>query len=1349
MVKQVINVGANANDGTGDDLRTAMQKINTNFSELYGTTAEANDLVEDITPQLGGNLDLQNFIITTSLTNGNISLQPNGTGSVLLKNIRITDNVISSDDSTSITVNESLVVTGSANFASTLSAPTVVTNVIQSDDSSIIEINNGLQVAGSVKSTGVITNTLSSEDSTAIQVDDSLNVNGTVTASTVNSETVNTTELNINNNQILAYNSNSDIKLTTSGTGAIDVGGARIKNVAVPTNANDAATKSWVEGYVVAGIFASNITMVGDDSTGTAVSLGETFKIAGTQNITTAVSGDTLTITGPNLGNFTFSGNTISTTSSNEDIELDPAGTGRLVLKSGDFLPNTNNTQYLGSTTKRWHTLYLGPGSLDFDGAAITQSGGVLNMPGGFRGTQGLSSIFLPDQSYLPVNGLDNTSTAFLFDANTVFYDHHTFLYIQTAVSGGGAWSGWLVGDPYPSGELPHTPATFSHVYNSAGELLQLTLTDGGSGLSVAATDNVVAFRTGDPITTYFTLPYAGQLGTVMTDGSISDNLTSLGSITANGTFTANNESIFFDNIYLQETAEIVFPDNTVMTTAAPIGVVGDDSTGTTISPGETLVIRGSNNVTVSVADDSSATGDSVVTITGPDLSTYATTSSLNTITSNIMTVVGDDSTGTAFNAGETLKIAGGVGISTAVSGDTITISATGGGGGSIGDLVIEGQTITTGPTNADLTISPNGVGNINLDADRIRVGDLNSDVTISSNGSADLILKTDVDNPSVAGMGSITIGDGVDGVTTIRPSDNGYVSVGNTTWTTLSTTGSRNEHGLAVTMDVDRNLSSVNLEAYRANSVGVRVNLFGTDPDNGTTVPYRAQQIELINNLLSKNLISKGWITFDSGSRNSGITNIDSGGQARGYAGGPVALGVQNNFRNNTVADTTVEETACISSFSAFQHTSAQRIITVNNLHGIQQSFDLASAGGETVADNIRSFFAGGNYFTNGNATANNYYAFYAAGLTEATNNYGIYVESEDWENYLGGLTIQNSTIDAAFTNSNLTLRASGTGKVIIDDTLSVGTVELNNISSADSSAIQINDSVNVSGTLSVDTIDTNIISSSDSSAITVNDDLEVKSQLFVNTISSNDSSAIQILDNVECNANLYANDITGAVVQFGSSGSPVNTNQNINMSSGRHFEIWFSTDITCTLTNYTYSTLKTVFVKNTSGSARVLTFNGTYSTGGAINYSTTLAAGREILLYLVGGKDNVFVAESDINAASDIFVNSISSPDSSAITINDSVNISGVLSANTIDTNTISSSDNSTIQINDSVQISDNLTMGGLFTLYNRTVAQLSVLTPAVGTMAYCTDETGGAQPVFYDCTNWRRMTDRIVIS
>jgi hypothetical protein len=757
--------------------------------------------------------------------------------------------------------------------------------------------------------------------------------------------------------------------------------------------------------------------------------------------------------------------------------------------------------------------------------------------------------------------------------------------------------------------------------------------------------------------------------------------------------------------------------------------MVGDDSTGTAVTIGETFKIAGTSNITTAVSGDT-------LTIAGPSLD-------------NIITVVGDDSTGTAFNARETLKIAGGAGISTAVSGDTITISATGGGGGgSIGDLVIEGQTITTGPTNADLTISPNGVGNINLDADVIRVGDVNTAVTITSNGTGNLTLQTNSENPTIQN-GYITLEEGTSGKILISPSQDGWLQIGNTTFTSVRSAGYavKYEYGLSSLSNFPYNMSTFGIKPLYGNSTSTSIEMFGIDPNDGTFLNWRGHQTELWTEVFGRSLVSETTIPFDSSSRSSGIV--------RSYAGGPIGMGIQNNFTNDNFSfEGNVSESAILSMHVACYHTAQNTTINFGAMNGAQVSFNLAFAGGDTTVDDIIAFLANGNYISNGTTQVDNYYAFRANNVSEADNNYGIYIDSPDWTNYLGGLTIKDSSISADNSNENLTLSTSGTGKVVIDDTLSVGTVELNNISSADSSAIQINDSVNVSGTLTASSlittsVVTNAINSSDSSSVTINDDLEVKSQLFVNTISSNDSSAVQILDNVECNANLFANDITGTVVQFGSEGSPVNTNQTINMSSGRHFEIWFNTDITCTLTNYTYSTSKTIYVKNTSGSAKVLTFNGTYSTGEAINYSTTLAAGREILLTLVGGKDHVLVEESAINAASDIFVNNIYSPDSSAITINDSVNISGVLSADTIDTNIISSGDSSTIQINDSVQISDNLTMGGLFTLYNRTVAQLSVLTPAAGTMAYCTDETGGAQPVFYDGTNWRRMTDRIVIS
>jgi hypothetical protein len=44
-----------------------------------------HDVVDDTTPQLGGDLDVQARIITTSTVNGSIGLEPDGTGSVVAR----------------------------------------------------------------------------------------------------------------------------------------------------------------------------------------------------------------------------------------------------------------------------------------------------------------------------------------------------------------------------------------------------------------------------------------------------------------------------------------------------------------------------------------------------------------------------------------------------------------------------------------------------------------------------------------------------------------------------------------------------------------------------------------------------------------------------------------------------------------------------------------------------------------------------------------------------------------------------------------------------------------------------------------------------------------------------------------------------------------------------------------------------------------------------------------------------------------------------------------------------------------------------------------------------------------
>lgn len=73
-------------------------------------------------------------------------------------------------------------------------------------------------------------------------------------------------------------------------------------------------------GYASGGDNAG-ITFVGDDSTGTLVNQNETFKVTGTQNITAVVSGDTLTLTGPDLTSYLTDSST--TTLSNKTINAD------------------------------------------------------------------------------------------------------------------------------------------------------------------------------------------------------------------------------------------------------------------------------------------------------------------------------------------------------------------------------------------------------------------------------------------------------------------------------------------------------------------------------------------------------------------------------------------------------------------------------------------------------------------------------------------------------------------------------------------------------------------------------------------------------------------------------------------------------------------------------------------------------------------------------------------------------------------------------------------------------------------------------------------------------------------
>ena len=65
MAKQVINIGTTANDGTGETVRSAFDKVNNNFTELYDNDAADVDSVNGQT----GIVSLDSYDILEGSTN--------------------------------------------------------------------------------------------------------------------------------------------------------------------------------------------------------------------------------------------------------------------------------------------------------------------------------------------------------------------------------------------------------------------------------------------------------------------------------------------------------------------------------------------------------------------------------------------------------------------------------------------------------------------------------------------------------------------------------------------------------------------------------------------------------------------------------------------------------------------------------------------------------------------------------------------------------------------------------------------------------------------------------------------------------------------------------------------------------------------------------------------------------------------------------------------------------------------------------------------------------------------------------------------------------------------------------
>jgi hypothetical protein len=323
MARLTIDTGTAGNPATGDTLRTAMTKVNTNFTELYDSEL----------------LSLSQGLLKTVLTNGDIKIQPNGTGQVEIDQLLIT-----SDSITSLVTNGDVTLAGNGTGNVIVEAITVNGTTLSSTDSTKITLAENVDITGNL----VVGGTLDLSDTNFTNV-------GSIALDTIT-------------------NDGTNITLDSSGDIVLDAGGGDVflkdSGTLFATFTNNGGNLTIKNGATAALTFSgANVTAEGNltvdgnlDVTGTLDLSDSNFTNVGALQLDSiAGDGDTNT-------SITFSGSDV--------ITIATGGSGRLTIGDGALTPVTDNQIDLGTSSLEFKDAYF-DGTVTSDAFAGPLTGAV------------------------------------------------------------------------------------------------------------------------------------------------------------------------------------------------------------------------------------------------------------------------------------------------------------------------------------------------------------------------------------------------------------------------------------------------------------------------------------------------------------------------------------------------------------------------------------------------------------------------------------------------------------------------------------------------------------------------------------------------------------------------------------------------------------------------------------------------------------------------------------------------------------------------------------------------------------------------------------------------------------